>query len=189
MAPDERRRAIVEATLPLLLEHGTALSTRQIAQAAGIAEGTIFRAFETKQELLNEAILHALAVEKSTALLHAVDTARPLAEVVAELIGILQEEIGRTRALASLLSGPPSITEGKKCPAINPRERQAALHAAVCEALRAHADGLAVDPDTAASVLIAMAFATTHQLAGTHALTTPRDIAHVVLHGLAQGDS
>ena len=42
---------IVAATLPLLLEHGELVTTRQIAEAAGIAEGTIFRVFADKDEL------------------------------------------------------------------------------------------------------------------------------------------
>ena len=189
MAPDERRRAIIEATLPLLLEHGMSLSTRQIAHAACVAEGTIFRAFETKQELLNETILHALAVEGPVAQLRAVDSARPLNDVVADLIAILQAEIGRTRALTSLLAHPPLTSSDAKCPAIDPRQRRAALHAAVGDALRPHAQDLAVDLDTAASVLMAMAFATTHELAGSASLATPHDIAGVVLHGLARGDS
>src|SRR3954451_14072676 len=52
MAPDDRRRAIVDAVVPLLLEHGDAVTTRQIAEAAGIAEGTIFRVFPDKSALL-----------------------------------------------------------------------------------------------------------------------------------------
>src|SRR3546814_17138747 len=35
---DERREAIIRATLPLLLEHAEMVSTRQIAEAAGIGE-------------------------------------------------------------------------------------------------------------------------------------------------------
>ena len=58
MTPDERRAAIVATTLPLLVEHGTAVTTGQIATASGIAEGTVFRAFADKQELLR-ACLHA----------------------------------------------------------------------------------------------------------------------------------
>ena len=55
MAPDERRKAIVEATLPLLAQYGAGVTTRQIAEAAGIAEGTIFRVFPDKPALLMAA--------------------------------------------------------------------------------------------------------------------------------------
>ena len=50
MSPDERRAALIDATLPLLLEHGRGVTTRQIAEAAGVAEGTIFRVFDSKDE-------------------------------------------------------------------------------------------------------------------------------------------
>ena len=52
MAPDERRRAIIDAVVPLLTQHGADVTTKQIAEAAGIAEGTIFRVFPDKRALL-----------------------------------------------------------------------------------------------------------------------------------------
>src|SRR3954469_12148363 len=52
---DERRRAIVDVVVPLLLEHGAGVTTKQIAEAAGIAEGTIFRVFPDKAALLMAA--------------------------------------------------------------------------------------------------------------------------------------
>ena len=52
MSPEDRRTAIVEVTIPLLREHGAAVTTKQVAEAAGIAEGTVFRAFGTKDELV-----------------------------------------------------------------------------------------------------------------------------------------
>src|SRR3954447_8585875 len=60
MSPDDRRRAIVRALVPLLVERGGEVSTREIAQAAGIAEGTIFRVFPDKRSLMLAAAEEAI---------------------------------------------------------------------------------------------------------------------------------
>lgn len=52
MSPDDRRQTILDAVIPLLIETGEVPSTRQIAKAAGIAEGTIFRVFADKPTLM-----------------------------------------------------------------------------------------------------------------------------------------
>src|SRR5215470_9119881 len=52
------RHQIVTATRKLIEHRGIAhITTRQIAQAAGCAEGTIFRHFERKEDLLLAAVL------------------------------------------------------------------------------------------------------------------------------------
>jgi AcrR family transcriptional regulator len=60
MAPEERRAALVAATIPLLREHGLDVTTRQIAQAAGVAEGTIFGVFPDKTSLIHAAVMEVL---------------------------------------------------------------------------------------------------------------------------------
>ncbi|MFC7527433.1 TetR/AcrR family transcriptional regulator [Actinoplanes sp. GCM10030250] len=60
MAPDERRAALIAATIPLLHEHGLDVSTRQIAHAAGVAEGTIFGVFDSKTQLVVCSVVKAL---------------------------------------------------------------------------------------------------------------------------------
>src|SRR3954469_11968102 len=78
LPPEERRARIVEATLPLLLAHGAGLTTRQIAEAAGIAEGTIFRAFPDKESLIAAVVDAALDTSAVDAALDAIDPDLPL---------------------------------------------------------------------------------------------------------------
>jgi len=56
LPPHERRAAIIGAVLPLLIQHGSGVTTRQIATAAGVSEGTIFNVFADKDALLAAAL-------------------------------------------------------------------------------------------------------------------------------------
>ncbi|MGH8978512.1 MAG: TetR/AcrR family transcriptional regulator [Acidimicrobiia bacterium] len=69
----ERRAEIVAATLPLLLAHGASVTTRQIAEAAGIAEGTIFRVFPDKESLIGAVVESAFDTQAVDAALAAID--------------------------------------------------------------------------------------------------------------------
>lgn len=83
MTLEQRREAIVASTLPLLIEHVGAVSTSQIA-AAGIAEGTVFRAFKDKQELLVACMRAGLNSDEEVARIDGVDPALPLVDRLAE---------------------------------------------------------------------------------------------------------
>jgi len=68
-ADARRNRArILEAAEKLLVERGTTVSTEEIARAAGVGIGTLFRHFPTKEELIQGvfvARLHRLAEDAS----------------------------------------------------------------------------------------------------------------------------
>src|SRR5438105_10569477 len=83
---DERRSMIVAATLPLLIEHGDRVTSRQIAEAAGIAEGTIFRAFGDKDEVIAAAIDSALDQAPLEAALSAIPADLPFEEGLAAAV-------------------------------------------------------------------------------------------------------
>lgn len=60
MAPRDRRLQLIDAAVPLIRRHGSAVTTAQVAEAAGVAEGTIFRLFADKHSLLDAVLEHAL---------------------------------------------------------------------------------------------------------------------------------
>lgn len=105
----ERRSALVDATLPLLLEHGRTVTTRQIAEAAGVAEGTIFRHYDSKHDLIGDALGRAFDVEPFLAELRAVAPDQPVRQLLVELVTRLQERFrGMFALMAAMgLTGPP----------------------------------------------------------------------------------
>ncbi|MEW6405454.1 MAG: TetR/AcrR family transcriptional regulator [Chloroflexota bacterium] len=56
---EEKRLALLNAAAEAVAEHGLAAApTSLIAKRAGVAEGTLFRYFSTKDDLLNELYVH-----------------------------------------------------------------------------------------------------------------------------------
>jgi AcrR family transcriptional regulator len=99
MSPEQRRDMIVAAALPLLLEHGAAVSTLQIAQAAGIGEATVFRAFADKDELLDACVAAVLRNDHVLAELDAVPLDQPLAARLTEAATTLHAYLERMGAV------------------------------------------------------------------------------------------
>ncbi len=55
---EDKKLALLEAATTAIAQSGIAASTAVIARNAGVAEGTLFRYFATKDELINELYLH-----------------------------------------------------------------------------------------------------------------------------------
>ncbi len=192
MTPEDRRQAILDAVAPLLLEHGTALTTRQLAEAAGVAEGTLFRVFDSKQELIAAAALAALEAEPAIAQLAGLPEGQSLTERVTSILEILQQEIRRTRALVMAVFHRPGENSHPGPPPGHPpkpfhHDRQQRVTEAVARSLQEYAAQLTLPPRTVAGVLQAMAFASTFHFTENQSLAEPADVADVVLHGISLG--
>jgi AcrR family transcriptional regulator len=101
LPPGERKAAIIEAVIPAMIEHGASLTSRQIAEAAGVAEGTIFRVFGDKETLLREAADAYLDPAPLRASLARIDPSLPLEAKVAQILAVLRK---RFHGVISIMS-------------------------------------------------------------------------------------
>ena len=101
LSGEERKRQIIEAAAALFSRKGFGgTTTRQVAEAAGISEPTIFKHFATKDELY-AAIIEAKA--QTEAILESAAPAARRGDDVGVLRALAQEMIGRTQADPTLL--------------------------------------------------------------------------------------
>ncbi|XVV13851.1 TetR/AcrR family transcriptional regulator [Actinoplanes sp. CA-131856] len=109
MTPEQRREAIVSAALPLVAEHGGAVTTAQIARAAGIGEATIFRVFDDKDAVLQACVARALDPGNLLSQLHSIALDQPLADRLIEALDALNAHGRRIGAVIGALhaSGLP----------------------------------------------------------------------------------
>jgi AcrR family transcriptional regulator len=118
MSRDERRASIAYATIPLLEQHGSQVSTRQIALAAGVAEGTLFRAFDDKVELLTAAAERALDPTARVAEIDALPAAGDLAAELVQVAQVIAEGGRRVRRVMLAVHGMLASEEGQRAAAV-----------------------------------------------------------------------
>jgi AcrR family transcriptional regulator len=172
MPPEERRAAIVAATLPLLVEHGEAITTRQIADAAGIAEGTIFRAFADKDALLQAVVEAAFDTAPLDAKIAALDPALELEVGLRRMVEILQRRaIDVWRVMSSV--GTRYAEKAR---------RGATVSEPMVSWFAVHQSEIAVTPKEAAQLLRGLTMACTHPSL-TEEPMAPKRIVDLFLHG------
>jgi AcrR family transcriptional regulator len=202
MSADDRRQAIIDAVVPLLVQHGEAVSTRQIAEAAGIAEGTIFRVFPDKNALLMAAAAHTLnppnAGQELADAVAGLDDLHELVRVVAERMLVRSEQVmavmialrsvwhaaheeprrtgRRDGDAASRHAGPPAFV----------LEAHQALLERLTAVFEPHRDRLRVSPERAALLLRTLVLGTRNPGVRPEDRLSADDIAEALLHGICR---
>ncbi len=164
---------IVAAALPLVLEHGERVTTRQIADAAGIAEGTIFRAFTDKDDVIQAVIDKALDPAPLEDALAAIDLSQPFEKCLDAAIAAIQRRVVDVWQLMSAVG--PRFHASKPAPQL-PSPSLVAL-------FETHKDRLSVKPAEAAKRLRAVTLAVTHPMINDAPLTS-REVAKQFLYGV-----
>jgi AcrR family transcriptional regulator len=151
---EERRAAIITAVLPLLIEHGASVTTRQIANAAGVSEGTIFNVFADKDELLAAALEVAIDQAPFEAAVSEIDPSAPFEQRLVLATELIQRRIVDIWKLVSQLGPHHHPADHKPLP---DSQALAALLAAEPGRLR-------IDPADAARLLRALSLSLTHPM-------------------------
>jgi AcrR family transcriptional regulator len=189
MSVEDRRKMIVHAVLPLLIEHGAAVTTSQIARAAGIGEGTIFRAFKDKDELFDACTLEALRPDHALDAIAEIPLDQPLEDRLVEAAEALGAHLERMGALMGALhaSGRVRRRDGeqgaKDRGALKGgrRESMTAIREAMIELFEPEKDRLRLPAGQLASLFLAVLFGGRRIPHGE--VPSARQVVEVFLHG------
>lgn len=194
MDSGSRREMIVRAALPLVIEHGSSVTTRQVARAAGIGEGTIFRVFADKEELLDACVTEALSPAHALGELALVSMDQPLADRLTEAASALQAHLDRVGAVVGALHATGGRgRRDRPGSAAAPPDRAAGslpVREALAELFEPERELLQLPPEQAAFIFLGLLFVGVGRppTEGEPADAAPqlgvRDLVDVLLHGV-----
>jgi AcrR family transcriptional regulator len=184
LPPEDRRAAIVAATLPLVEEHGPNISTRQIAEAAGVAEGTLFRVFPDKLSLIHATILAAVEPSGTIVALKSVADDVDVRARVGKVVDAIAERVTRHQRLFTV-AREMAMTEG--CNSDFSRalqENRERVMAAVVRVIASDAALLRISPENTARLLMLLIVSARGHVFAEPAMLTRDEIVEVFLDGV-----
>lgn len=185
LSRSDRKEQILDSVLDIVLERGVSVTSRELAEAAGVAEGTLFKVFGTKDNLMR-----ALATREGGM---ADGVGEWLATIDAGSIsledlvhGIINSAIAQYRRSFELFYALGPYMDNPDREAIVQFERE--LESWI-DALRPHAARLRASPESAASILRMHAVAASDITAVWGQPISPAEHADIFLHGITTSAS
>ncbi|HEU5024488.1 MAG TPA: TetR/AcrR family transcriptional regulator [Spirillospora sp.] len=194
MSPEQRREMIVRTALPLVAEHGTAVTTGQIARAAGIGEATIFRVFADKDELLDACVMEALRTDHVLAEIQEIPLDQPLSGRLAEATAAIQAYLGRMGMVLGALHATGRRDRGSHGggeaadAAIDRASAMARTRGALAELFEPDRDRLRLSVEETAGMFMGLVFTWSRPPAGPEGpAPSLEEYLDVFLHGALTG--
>ncbi|MBM0202414.1 TetR/AcrR family transcriptional regulator [Micromonospora sp. STR1s_5] len=192
MTAEQRRETIIRAALPLVAERGAAVTTAQIARAAGIGEATVFRVFDDKDAVLDACVAAAMDPTHVLQQLRSISLAQPLVDRLVEAVDALDAYLNRMGAVIGALhaSGNPNRRSGRgTAEPAQPRQRsagrdasQAATRQAILELIEPEQPHLRLPAHTLTDLFLGMFFGRSRNL-HQHTGIDTRQLVDLFLHG------
>lgn len=190
LPPDDRRREIIEAVIPLLLEKGATLSTREIADAACVAEGTVFSVFPDKASVIVEAVKATVDPESTRTALADIPDDIVFEQQLELAVGFLMERGERIGVLVGVLR--TMHRDGTDGPAAAHRfvkDSHERILDALALLLTRHEARLRTPPTRAAVMLWGLVFANAHSLMEDYVKFDAAEIVDMALNGIGDHDT
>lgn len=185
LTPDERRLAIIEAVAPLLVDHGATVTTKQMAEAAGVAEGTLFSVFPDKRSVILATIEHRMDPAPLRQALSDVLVHASLEEQLVDGATYVLRCVGEMAALGNVLHTLPRSSAGDRPhgPPGFMKAWSAAATEGIAALLEPHRTRLRLPPLRVASAFLGLLFATRWAGADPERNLSTREAVDVFLHG------
>ncbi|MCA9839907.1 MAG: TetR/AcrR family transcriptional regulator [Trueperaceae bacterium] len=183
LAPDKRRRAIIEAVLPLLVERSATITTREIAEAAEVAEGTLFKVFPDKYAIILAAIEHQLDPEPLRVGLQNIDVEASLEAQLIAAARVITENSEEASALFAVLRTMPPASNRPIEPPTFIHTWGEAVTSGVTTLLEPHQESLCFDHDRVAAAFVALLFTRRHPLAKPQERMSVTELVKLLLYG------
>ena len=167
---------IIDAVIPLLLERGADVTSRQIAEAAGVAEGTIFRAFGDKESLIRAAVERYLESSPIRQPLTEINPGLALEDKIRAAVVILQARFRGVFRMVSILGEHPHPRSA------HDRKTMNALFSRLFEP---DLERLNIPPERAAKLLRWICFASSLPPLNDGEYYTADELTDMVLYGIA----
>ena len=174
LAVEDRQAMIIDAITPLLIEHGREVTSRQIAEAAGVAEGTIFRAFGDKDSLIDAAVERLLDPEPMRRELRGIDTTLAIEEKLLLVLTVMQERFGHVFRVMTAVGH-------RRPPTQSQREEFARI---VADILAPDLDVLAWPTERVAHIIRMIAFSTAFPQLNHGIEFAPEELTALLMHGI-----